>query len=80
VHREKEIIMKKTKVRNRKSLENEVIVAVVVLYLLIATVMLLVHLLQPAGQETVTSSMSPSHAEQSTKGSEVGPKGARKQP
>jgi hypothetical protein len=72
--------MKKTKVRNRKSLENEVIVSVVVLYLLIATVMLLVHLLQPAGQETVTSSMSPSHAERSTKGSEVGPKGARKQP
>lgn len=67
--------MKKTKVRKRKSLENEVIVAVVVLYLVIATVMLLVHHLQPVGQETITSSTSPSHAEQSTKSSEVGPKG-----
>ncbi|MGH8489638.1 MAG: hypothetical protein ACREXS_12440 [Gammaproteobacteria bacterium] len=52
----------------------------IVLYLLIATVMLLVHHLQPAGQETVTSSTSPSHAEQSKKGSEVRPKGAQKQP
>lgn len=66
--------MKKTKVRNHKSLENEVIVAVVVLYLLIATVMLLVHHLQPVGQETVTSSTSPSHAEQSTTGSEARPR------
>jgi hypothetical protein len=72
--------MKKTKVRHRKSLENEVIISVVVLYLLIATAMVLVHYLQPVGQETVTSSTSPSHAEQSTKGSQVRPKGARKQP
>lgn len=43
------------------SLENEVIVAVVALYLLISAVFLAIHYLQPKNQETVTSSPSPSH-------------------
>jgi hypothetical protein len=47
----------------RKSLENEVIVAVIALYLLLAIVMTAVHYLQPDGQETLTSSSSPSHTE-----------------
>jgi len=51
--------MKKTP--NRKSLENEVIIAVIFLYLLLAAVMTGVHYMQPDGQETVTS--SPSHTE-----------------
>lgn len=44
-------------------LETEVILAVVGLYIFIAAVLLLVHFLQPEGQETHTSSPSPSHAE-----------------
>ncbi len=47
----------------RTSLENEVIAAVILLYLLLATVMTTVHYMQPDGQETMTSSPSPSHAE-----------------
>ncbi len=47
--------------RPHYSLENEIIIAVIVLYLLIATVMVFTHYSQPAGQETATSSMSPSH-------------------
>jgi hypothetical protein len=46
----------------RHTLETEVIWAVIGLYLFIATVLLLIHYLQPAGQETLTSSPSPSHA------------------
>ena len=46
-----------------RSLENEVVLAVIVLYLLLAIVMTVVHYIQPSEQETVTSSMSPSHME-----------------
>lgn len=49
-----------------KSSENEVIFAVIGLYLLIASVMITVHYMQPPGQETVTSSTSPSHGEQTS--------------
>jgi hypothetical protein len=48
---------------SNRGLENEVILAVIVLYLLLAIVMTVVHYIQPPGQETVTSSMSPSHNE-----------------
>ena len=48
------------------SLEREVIVAVVALYLLLSGAMLGIHYLQPAGTETETSSMSPSHEAFST--------------
>lgn len=54
----------KKKSPNRHSLENEVIIAVVVLYLVIAIVMVVVHYIQPPGQDTATSSTSPSHSEQ----------------
>ncbi|MDO9452505.1 MAG: hypothetical protein Q7J29_06555 [Stagnimonas sp.] len=47
--------------RKQPSMENEVIVAVIVLYLFIALTMMTVHHLQPKGQATVTSSTSPSH-------------------
>lgn len=43
------------------NLENEIIVAVVILYLLLSLAIVLVHYLQPEGQETKTS--SPSHTE-----------------
>lgn len=57
--------MKKYKRQHRPSLENEIITAVVILYLFIAAVMVTMHYIQPPGQETVTSSTSPSHSEQS---------------
>ena len=47
----------------KASMENEIISAVIVLYLLIAATMFAVHALQPDGQATQTSSTSPSHAE-----------------
>ncbi|MBA3756858.1 MAG: hypothetical protein H0X02_11780 [Nitrosomonas sp.] len=50
----------------RRSLENEIITAVVILYLLLAVIMIVVHYLQPSGQETATSSTSLSHSEHST--------------
>lgn len=50
----------------KSNLEQEVIVAVVILYLLIMGAMLAIHHLQPAGQETKTSSTSPSHDSFST--------------
>jgi hypothetical protein len=53
--------MTKRMKRNSSNLEREVIVAVVVLYALICATMLSIHYLQPAGQETKTSSTSPSH-------------------
>ena len=43
------------------NLENVIIAAVVVLYLFLSTVIVLVHYLQPEGQETKTS--SPDHTE-----------------
>ena len=51
----------------RRSLEREIIVAVIVLYLMITGVMVTVHYIQPLGQETVTSSRSPSHSERSAR-------------
>jgi hypothetical protein len=53
--------------QRRRSLEREIITAVIVLYLMITGVMVTVHYTQPAGQGTATSSTSPSHAEQSTR-------------
>lgn len=47
----------------RRSLEREIIIAVIVLYLMITGVMITVHYMQPAGQVTTTSSTSPSHGE-----------------
>lgn len=52
--------MAKTTTRKQPSLEREVITAVVILYVGICAVMLSIHYLQPAGQETITSSTSPS--------------------
>lgn len=43
------------------SLEREVIMAVIILYVLICAVMLAVHYLEPGGPATRTSSSSPSH-------------------
>ena len=54
--------MNKARARHHGSLENEIIIAVIVLYLLIAGVMIFTHYSQPSRQETSTSSMSPSHA------------------
>lgn len=51
----------------RRSLEREIIMAVIVLYLMITGVMVTVHYIQPAGQETATSSRSPSHSERSVR-------------
>ena len=53
--------MTKPMKRNSSTLEREVIVAVIILYALICATMLSIHYLQPAGQETKTSSTSPSH-------------------
>ena len=55
----------------RRSLEREIIIAVIVLYLMITGVMVTVHYTQPAGQETATSSTSPSHGEPSARKSEA---------
>ena len=52
----------------KPSLEREVISAVTILYALICAAMLATHYLQPDGQETVTSSMSPAHGGFSTSG------------
>ncbi|MGH8762677.1 MAG: hypothetical protein ACREUR_05525 [Nitrosospira sp.] len=60
-------MFKKDHSQPNRSLENEVILAVVVLYLLLAIVMTVVHYIQPAEQETVTSSTSPSHNEKSAR-------------
>lgn len=57
--------MRKHKHQHRPSLENEIITAVVILYLFIAAVMVTMHYIQPSGQETVTSSTSPAHSERS---------------
>lgn len=56
--------MKKTvKLPKKSSLETEVISAVIVLYLFIVVTIYLTHVLQPAEQETVSSSTSPAHRE-----------------
>ena len=49
--------------RDNRSLENEVILAVIALYLLLALVMTVVHYIQPPEQTAATSSMSPSYRE-----------------
>lgn len=55
--------IKRTRQEIQKSrLENEVILAVVILYVLISAVMLGIHHGQPEGAETQTSSSSPSHS------------------
>jgi hypothetical protein len=51
------------------NLENEIIAAVVVLYLFLSAVIVLVHYLQPEDQETKTS--SPAHAEVQEGGNEI---------
>ena len=50
--------------KKKHTLETEVIWAVIGLYVFIASVLLLIHHLQPEGQETKSSSPSPSHATQ----------------
>jgi len=45
----------------KRSLENEVILAVVLLYVLLSTSLLIVHYAQPDDVITQTSSPSPSH-------------------
>jgi hypothetical protein len=45
----------------KSRLENEVILAVVILYVLLSAILLAVHHIQPAETETRTSSTSPSH-------------------
>ncbi len=57
--------MKNVKRAQRQTLEHEIITAVVMLYLMIAVVMIVVHYIQPERQGTMTSSVSPSHREQS---------------
>jgi hypothetical protein len=59
--------MKKPR-RKRSSLENEVLIALSVLYLLICAAILSIHYLQPEGRETLTSSPSSSHGHFSVKG------------
>lgn len=54
------------------SLERQVIVSVIVLYLLITLAMLGIHYLQPAGTETETSSSSPSHSSRASGNSPAG--------
>jgi hypothetical protein len=56
-------------IRKKMNLENEIIAAVVVLYLLLSAAIVLVHYLQPEGQETKTS--SPAHTEVQEGGSEM---------
>ena len=47
--------------QRRRSLEREIIVAVIILYLMITGVMITVHYVQPSNSQTATSSSSPSH-------------------
>jgi hypothetical protein len=56
-------------IRKKMNLENEIIAAVVVLYLFLSAVIVLVHYLQPEGQETKTS--SPAHTEVQEGGNEI---------
>ena len=54
--------MKRERPNVRKSrLENEVILAVVILYVLLSAALLAIHHIQPTETETRTSSTSPSH-------------------
>jgi hypothetical protein len=46
----------------KNSLENEVLISVILLYFVISTALLLIHYLQPEDAVTQTSSPSPSHA------------------
>ncbi len=56
-------------IRKKMNLENEIIAAVVVLYLLLSAAIVLVHYLQPEGLETKTS--SPAHTEMQEGGNET---------
>jgi hypothetical protein len=58
--------MKRKRRKAPSTLENEVIVAFTLLYVLICVAILGIHYLQPAGQETQTSSTSPSHGSASS--------------
>lgn len=70
--------IKRTRPEIQKSrLENEVILAVVILYVLISAVMLGIHHSQPEGTETQTSSPSPSHSEFSIASNESVPASAQ---
>jgi hypothetical protein len=63
--------MKTEATQSVSSLEREIITAVVILYVMICAIMLAIHYLQPEGQETKTSSPSPSHEyfrEETTRG------------
>jgi hypothetical protein len=53
--------MTKPQKRKASNLEREVINAVMILYAIISITMLAMHYLQPAGQDTGTSSTSPAH-------------------
>ena len=61
------MIEKKKPNSARRSLENEIIIAVIILYVLISSVMVIVHYSQPAKVVTKTSSTSPSHEANSNK-------------
>lgn len=50
-----------------KSMENEIIVAVSALYLIIVSIILVVHFMQPSDQETQSSSTSVSHTSKNNK-------------
>lgn len=59
--------LKRTRPEIKKSrLENEIIFAVVILYVVLSSALLAIHHLQPEGTETQTSSPSPSHSDFST--------------
>lgn len=61
--------IKRSRPEIKKSrLENEVILAVVILYVLLSGALLAVHHFQPDGTETTTSSSSPSHSDFSVGG------------
>ncbi len=57
----------------KSRLENEVILAVVVLYVLLSAALLLVHHVQPDDVETQTSSTSPAHSHFSAQGGTATP-------
>jgi len=61
------MIEKKKPNSARRSLENEIIIAVIILYVLISSIMVIVHYSQPSEVVTKTSSTSPSHEANSNK-------------
>lgn len=64
--------IKRTRPAIQKSrLENEVILAVILLYVLLSAVMLAIHHIQPSDIETITSSTSPAHDERDAETAEA---------